>query len=90
MQAKTVDQKIEKLARAVNKGFEDVTREFAEFRAEFRQEVKELRKEMATKADKAELKLTEERLLDAIRNTEVKKRDFDALADRVEVLEKAR
>ena len=65
MLKKTIDQKIDELARMTQRGLEDI------------------RKDMATKQ---ELRETEEHLLDAIRGIEVKKRDFDALADIVQDL----
>lgn len=101
MPAKTIDQKIEKLARITEKGFEEVHKEIRSIRKEMA--TKDDLKAFATKEDlktlaaKKELRETEERLLFAIEHTEVKKQDFDAIADdvrevekRVETLEKTR
>lgn len=89
MPRKTIDQKIDALARMTERGFEDVRKEMAT-RADLKEvatktEFQELRREMATKT---ELRETEEHLLDAIRGIEVRRRDFDALAGVVEDLDR--
>lgn len=79
MPAKTTDQKIEKLARTVEKGFEGTHGEIKGLREELKLEIKSVKKELSE---------TEERLLFAIENTEVKKRDFEALTEDVREIEK--
>lgn len=87
---KTIDQKIDELARMTERGFGEVHNEVSSIRKEMATKA-DLR-EMATKADlrelatKVELRETEEHLLDAMRGIEVKRRDFEALTDVVESL----
>jgi hypothetical protein len=93
MPQKTIDQKIEKLARMVEKGFEGVHGEIKSLHGEIegvRGEVKGLREEFKgeIRSVRKDFRETEERLLFAIENTEVKKRDFDALAGEVKEVEK--
>jgi hypothetical protein len=76
MAKETIEQQIEELAHLTQRGFLDVQKGMATMDARLRQE-------LATKRD---LRETEERLLDAVRGTEVKRRDLEALADQVEQL----
>lgn len=52
-------------------------REFTNVREEMAVGFSAVRREMSTKADKADLRETEERLLHAIKGIEVRKADFD-------------
>lgn len=88
MAQRTLEQKIDNLARMTQQGFLDVQKRFEDVDEQFA----EIRESFATKAEFKEIRHdlheTEERLLDAIQGNEVKKRDFDALADDVEDLDR--
>jgi polyhydroxyalkanoate synthesis regulator phasin len=70
---------VEKLAKMTQREFTNVHEEMAVGFAT-------VRREISTKADKTDLLETEERLLHAIKGIEVRKADFDGLADEVKDL----
>ena len=76
--AKQEEMTLEKLAQMTQRGFLSVDKR-----------IDGIEERMATKSDlekfatKSDLRETEERLLDAIRGIEVKKRDFEALQSEV-------
>lgn len=101
MPKKTIDQKIDALARMTQRGFFAVDKKFSGRFDGLHGQIDWLRRDAATKEDlkilRGEIRDTSEHLLDAIRGIEVKKRDFEALVDvveelrdRVAVLEKRR
>ena len=86
MAKRTFSGQIEQLARMTQKGFLHMEKQFNETISEKTSELgTELKKDISTV--KIDLRETEERLLNAINSTEVKKHDFDALEERVTTLE---
>ena len=77
---------LENLARMTQRGFTGVDRKIDGFRRGVDIKFGDLRREMDKFATKAELRETEEHLLDAIRGIEVRRHEFEELQTYVEIL----
>ena len=101
MPKKTLEQQIEKLARTTERQIEKFAQATQKEFLSINKRFNKLENEMVTKKDfeqfgvevdlrfatKNDLQITEQRLLYAINNTEVKKRDFESLKDDVDELD---